>query len=80
VRFVSEALSSAERAALRKKGTEYPWGRTGQVTAYSAVGNGYAVTVVSDGRTFVIKNLLAIELAKIAAPRYAPESLDIGGF
>jgi archaellum biogenesis ATPase FlaH len=80
VRFVSEALSAAERAALRKKGTEYPWGRTGQVTAYSAVGNGYAVTVVSDGKTFVIKNLLAIELAKVAAPRYAPESLDIGGF
>jgi hypothetical protein len=50
------------------------------VTAYSAVGNGYAVTVVSDGKTFVIKNLLAIELAKVATPRYAPESLDIGGF
>jgi hypothetical protein len=80
VRFVYESLSVAERAALRKKGTEYPWGRTGQVTAYSAVGNGYAVTVVSDGKTFVIKNLLAIELAKVAAPRYAPESLDIGGF
>lgn len=64
VKFIADYVSAAERAALRKKGIEYPWGQSGTVTGHAPRGTGYAVTVVVGSQSFVVTNLLAIETTR----------------
>jgi hypothetical protein len=80
VRFVSEVMSAADRAKLRKSGIDYPWGQSGTVIGHSTAGRGYSVTVQYQQQTFVVTNLLAIEKTRDAPTVEAPDGTDYDAF